>query len=90
MKKLAWALIVMCIAFGAATAALWMAGHVLFAPGGKILALDTGNLPPLVAGQAISVTRVFGDDDEDCITITRAAMRPDRLTHLRRKIICEE
>jgi hypothetical protein len=89
MKKLAWVSIVMCVGFGAAT----MAGQkdMLFAAMGKILALDTDNhLPPLIAGHAVSVTRAFGDDDEDCITVTRAAMRPDRSTHLRRKIICQE
>jgi hypothetical protein len=92
MKKLVWASIVMCVAFGAATAALRMAGakDMLFAAGGKIPALDTDNLPPLIAGHALSVTRAFGDDNEDCITVTRAAMRPDRSTHLRRKIICAE
>jgi hypothetical protein len=39
---------------------------------------------------AISVTRAFGDDDEDCITVTRPAKRPDGSTHLRRKIIYKE
>jgi hypothetical protein len=91
MKNLALASIVMCVAFGGATAALRMAGQgMLFAAGGKVHALDTNNLPPLIAGHAISLTRAFGDDDEDCIAVTRAAMRPDRSTHLTHKIICEQ
>jgi hypothetical protein len=47
-------------------------------------------LPPLIAGHAITVTRAFGDDDEDCIAGTRAAVRPNGLRHLKRKVMCEE
>ena len=92
MFKRAFIVLAMCLAFGTATAELRIAvpKNMLFAPSEKTLAPDMDDLPPLIPGHAISVSRAFGDDDEDCIVVTQAAIRPGGSKHLTHKVVCEE
>lgn len=45
---------------------------------------------PLTIGSSIKVAKAFGPNDEDCIYVTTRVPRPNGLTHLRKKLLCND
>ena len=55
--------------------------------------LATGSVsfrPLTISQKSIQVAKAFGQDDEDCIYVTRHVPRPDGNLHSSRKLICQD
>lgn len=45
--------------------------------------------PLTISQKSIQVAKAYGEDDEDCIFVTRHVPRPDGNLHSSRKLICQ-
>jgi hypothetical protein len=43
-----------------------------------------------IGHQSIKVSKAFGEDDEDCIFVTRHVPRPDGNLHSTKRLICRD
>lgn len=72
---------------GAVLVACFIGAPLAAAP----LATGVVSFRPLTIGhQAIKVSKAFGEDDEDCIFVTRHVPRPDGNLHSSKKLVCRD
>ena len=72
---------------GAVLVACFIGAPLAAAP----LASGALSFRPLTIGhQSIKVAKAFGEDDEDCIFVTRHVPRPDGNLHTSKKLVCRD
>ena len=45
---------------------------------------------PLTIGHAMKVAQAYGQDDEDCVIVTRRVPRPNGTSHARKSLVCND
>jgi hypothetical protein len=60
------------------------------APVAAVPVLGQISYRPLTIGHSIKVAKAFGEDDEDCVYVTRRVPRPNGLTHAKKTLLCND
>lgn len=71
---------------GAVLVACFVGAPLAAAP---LSAVQMSFRPLTISQKAVQVSKAFGDDDEDCIFVTRHVPRPDGNLHSSKKLICQ-